>query len=851
MAILRGSWAALKLFATLSLTSTMAAAQSADGVSPVSDVMVVPVGAQFQAGGVHRLLLGSHYRDLWTTPISVPVLDLATFAGGLEPLKVGGGMQTKSLRFRGADGREYVFRSLIKDPTQRLPAELRPTIAGRISRDQVSAIHPAGPLVAAVLLEAVGVLHSKPVLVALPPDRSLAAFGPEFPGAVGFVEERPTSEVDSLPNGRRVIGTRKLLELLQSKAKDQVDARAFLNARLMDIYLGDWDRHLDQWRWTKPRGKKSALWQPIPRDRDYAFSKFDGLLLGLARNREPQWVEFDAKYPSIMGLTWYGRALDRRFLTGLEWGIWDSTTRALQGRLTDSVITLAVGQLPPEMHERDAAELVRILRARREGLDRAARDFYRRLAREADVWTTDQGERVLAVREGGALDLAIYPAGGAAEPFYRRRFVSDETREVRLYLQGGDDRVVLTGRGGGPLLRVIGGGGSDHVADSSLGGPVEIYDPDADTRSEGVHRHGIDRRPYADYLVSDSTRWPPRDWGTMWRPTLWLNVEPEVGLFLGGGAVRYGFGFRRAPYASKTQLRVGYGTSAAAVRAELRHETWFVGGHAAARLLLLASGIEVLRFYGFGNETELQGDDQFHRVPQQQYVVAPSLSLQVGRGGQLSLGPVLKYTNTRLEPDRFITLAQPLGTGKFGEVGLQADYTREGRDFSVWPRRGTVLNLGGSVYPELWDVPGTFGEVHAQAAAYLSPPVPLRPTLAIRAGAKSVWGEYPFHEAAVIGSSQVRGLYSGRYAGDAAVYGGAELRIPLFRPYIVVPAELGVLGFTDVGRVYLEGESSGRWHTGVGGGLWFSILRRTNTVSLTFARGDERTTLYLRTGFGF
>ena len=312
----------------------MAAAQSADGVFPISDVMVVPVGAQFQAGGVHRLLLGSHYRDLWTTPISVPVLDLATFAGGLEPLKVGGGMQTKSLRFRGADGREYVFRSLIKDPTQRLPAELRPTIAGRISRDQVSAIYPAGPLVAAVLLEAVGVLHSKPVMVALPRDRSLAAFGPEFPGAVGFVEERPTSEADSLPNGRRVIGTRKLLELLQSKAKDQVDARAFLNARLMDIYLGDWDRHLDQWRWTKPRGKKSALWQPIPRDRDYAFSNFDGLLLGLARNREPQWVEFDAKYPSIMGLTWYGRALDRRFLTGLEWGTWDSTTRALRGRLT-------------------------------------------------------------------------------------------------------------------------------------------------------------------------------------------------------------------------------------------------------------------------------------------------------------------------------------------------------------------------------------------------------------------------------------------------------------------------------------------------------------------------------------
>jgi hypothetical protein len=401
------------------------------------------------------------------------------------------------------------------------------------------------------------------------------------------------------------------------------------------------------------------------------------------------------------------------------------------------------------------------------------------------------------------------------------------------------------------MLRVIGGAGSDQVTDSSLGGRMRIYDPDADTRSEGLRRNGIDRRVHDDFVVSDSTRWPPRDWGAAWRPLLWVNVEPEVGLFVGGGVVRYGFGFRRTPFASKTQLRVGYATSAAAMRAELKHQTWFSNPRTSAKLLLRASGIEVLRFYGFGNETERQGSDQFHRVPQQQYTVAPSLSFEVGRAGQFSLGPVLKYTDTKLESGRFISLAPPPGTGRFGEVGMQADYMIEGRDLPIWPRRGAILSIGGSVYPELWDVASTFGELHGEAAAYLSPPVPLHPTLAIRAGARRVWGEYPFHEAAYLGSSQVRGLRSGRYAGDAAVYGGAELRLPLLRPYIVVPGELGLLGFTDVGRVYLEGESSDRWHTGVGGGLWFSFLQRSNTVTVAVARGDDRTTLYVRAGFGY
>ena len=57
------------------------------------------------SGRFHRWLLGANYRDLWTTPIRVPLFDWHSFAGGLHPTKEGGGNQTKSLRFETAGRR--------------------------------------------------------------------------------------------------------------------------------------------------------------------------------------------------------------------------------------------------------------------------------------------------------------------------------------------------------------------------------------------------------------------------------------------------------------------------------------------------------------------------------------------------------------------------------------------------------------------------------------------------------------------------------------------------------------------------------------------------------------------------
>lgn len=68
---------------------------------------------------------------------------------------------------------------------------------------------------------------------------------------------------------------------------------------------------------------------------------------------------------------------------------------------------------------------------------------------------------------------------------------------------------------------------------------------------------------------------------------------------------------------------------------------------------------------------------------------------------------------------------------------------------------------------------------------------------------------------------------------------------------LIAPSEVGVLGFQDAGRVFVNDESSSTWHLGTGGGIWIAPLVRTYTVSLSIGHSRERNALYLTSGFAF
>src|ERR671921_2948694 len=165
----------------LSAAAAMSAGAVAAQSSSSRDTLEA-AGPQYRAGRIHQLLLGKEYRSLWTTPVSVPILDLEQFAGGLRAVSKGGGQQTKSLLLVGRDGREFFFRSVDKDPSATLPLELRGTVAGRVVRDQTSSAFPTAPLVVNQLLQSAGIRHGQARLYVLPRDQRLGQFEPEFAG---------------------------------------------------------------------------------------------------------------------------------------------------------------------------------------------------------------------------------------------------------------------------------------------------------------------------------------------------------------------------------------------------------------------------------------------------------------------------------------------------------------------------------------------------------------------------------------------------------------------------------------------------------------------------------------------
>lgn len=851
------------LIAGLITAAAPAAAQSADSLRPGSFVTITP-GAHYRAGGLHRALFGAHYRDLWTTPIRVEVLDLATFAGGLTPTRRGGGKQTKTLRFESPDGRKWAFRSVDKDPSPLLPPDLRESLVDRIFQDQISASHPVGALVVSPLLDAVGVLSAPPRLFVMPDDPVLGEFRAVFAGALGTLEERPSELSDDSPgfeSARKVADTPELFAKLDKSPNERVDTVAFLKARLMDLFLGDWDRHEGQWRWIKVEEGKRAPWEPVPYDRDQAFVRYDGLLLALARNTYPQLVNFGPSYPGTIGITWNARSVDRRLLVGLERPVWDSLARFLVTRLTDSVIDAAVRRVPPELYAKDGARLTSALERRRDLLPKATDNFYRLLAREVDVRATDKGEVVAATRTpDGILDLRIRRKGeedDAPDDFFHRRFSSPETKEVRLFLGGGKDSVLVSGAGGGPTLRVIGSeardsGTAKFVEDDATGGTTRVYDTAPGTTVGGSHRPSLDRRPYQLPDSTSRNRAAPRDWGRAWSIWPWIHYGSDIGLFGGINPSLYTFGFRQNPYASKVTLRAGYATGAKAFRGEVLGDFRFQNSTSRIFVGAIASGIEVVRFFGFGNETAFASPDSFYKVSQQQYSLSVGFVHGLARDLTFRIGPTAKYVTTDLATPTLVALVHPYGADHFGMFGGQAAVEFDSRDSPIAPRWGARILVAGSVYPAAWDVQSTFGEAHAVASTYLTANIPLRPTLALQAGGKKVWGNYPFFEAAFVGGSRtVQGLPDHRYIGDAAAWGNALLRLDLGRYNVVLPGRWGLLGTADAGRVWVAGETSSTWHHGFGGGLWFAPLAAGNTVSMVVARSEGQTGFYLHAGFMF
>ncbi|MCB0549209.1 MAG: metallophosphoesterase [Phaeodactylibacter sp.] len=840
---------------------------------PIPETLEIPISQEnYKKGKLWDFFWGKHYRDVYNAVVPVSTLKLDEAKGGLKPVKRGGGYQTNSLRFETEDGKQYVVRSIDKDPSRTLGYPFNQSFVTEVVKDNFSASHPLSAIPAARLAEAVGIYYTSPELAYLPAQPALDIYNDEFANSLYLFEERPDddkwADTPQFGNSRKILSTSDMLAEVLGEHDRLIDYRWVVRSRLFDVLIGDWDRHDDQWRWAEIDEGKYEYYRPIPRDRDQAFCKYDGLLLGIARGTAPDIKKlqiFNGRTKRIQWLVYNARHFDRNFLSGADWSTWEEEVRRIQAAVTDERIDAAFRKgWPAAVYALDGDDITRKLKARRDNLMDMARDYYKYITREVEVIGTSEKDLFTIERlPGGQTRIRVYDTNDKGEKeflFYGRTFDYDETKQILIYGLDDDDIFEVTGQAEKAIMiRIIGGLGKDSFTDKSSiehgGKRLIYYDTDQEKNNVQVGEESVVKykkdpkfniynRKAIDHSFNYSSMLPS------------AGFNPDDGALLGIFGQYTTYGFKKSPYASQHNLKVSYALATSGFAVDYSSEFIDLFGKWEFSLKgAVQTALYSINYYGLGNESvnleaELDTDAlDFNRVRQRLYRFSPSLMRRLNSQSLFSIGPSYEAIRVERTEGRFIDdVGDEFDEGFFdGQkfLGVQMVLNYRNLDNIALPSRGIGLFLDAGYKHQVKGLDKSFPYLNASFTAYQNLDRARNLVFATRVGVQHRFNnQYEFYQGAMLSGpgpdANFRGFRRNRFIGTTAFYQNIDLRLRLFSSSNeTLPFSLGITAGFDHGRVWLEGEESDTWHYAYGGGLWFSPFDMF-VVNTSLFRGDNK-----------
>jgi hypothetical protein len=808
-----------------------------------STITTYPNGEKYEAGKFKRVFFGDNYREEWVIPVEVPVFDFNNEKGGLEIVKKGGGGQTKSLRLENDKGQQYVLRSIEKDPSKVIPEVVKIQLAVDLAQDQMSAYLPWAALSVPRMAEAAEIYHTNPKIVYLTKDPRLGKYLDDVWEGLYLFEERPNGnrkDVESFGRSKDIIGTPDMMDEMIDDHDNLMDQNHFLKCRLFDVFIGDWDRHEDQWRWASFKEKDQTIYRAIPRDRDQTFFLNQGLFPWISSRKFALRMNqgFDNEIKDMGGLVSQGKWLDRRFLNELEKEDWIKAAERMQSNFTDELIYNAVYDMPIQIAEVKAETTIGKLKARREQWPEFAARHYAIISKKVDIVGSDKREQFLVERlndnETEVKVWSVSSKGKKKDKIYDRTFRHDETSEIRLYGLKGKDEFDVEGKvDKGMKVRIIGGPGNDDIKDKSkvrgLSKKTIIYDSkgkneiEFGTEARNRTSNRPERNAYNYYAFNYNK----------FIPLAFFGYNADEALILGAGFFYTTHGFQKYPYASHHTFGARYAFATSAL--EFAYDGIFTsvfGGLDLQLHLIYRDPRYSENYFGLGNETKKTSEDKdFNRVRIGQLHLNPEFSKTI-KNSTLTAGLFYQQFEVENTEGRYISDVPNNGLSpdifesqRFAGVNLR--YELDSRNDKVLPTRGIYWNTRSTFNYSLSTNAHTYNQLSSDLSFFLSFRKPNRTVLAFRFGGALNVGDYEFFQACSVGGeNNLRGYRSTRYSGDANLYQNTELRFKLFNfSTYIAKGETGILAFNDFGRIWLDGEDSSVWHNGFGGGVWMSPFR--------------------------
>ena len=820
-------------------------------------------GPEYRRDVFYKLFFGQHYRSSWISPVKVPYLDMDTTFDGLKPYAVGGGRQTTSLKINGGDGKEYVFRSVNKDPVKALPYELRGTVVSSVLKDQTTTEQPYGAMAASVMLDAIDIMHPRPTLYVLPDSPELGIYRPDYAHLLGMLEEKPINpdKVEIVfGNGDDVKHSLQMFRELYEDNDNHIAEQEFVKARVFDILVGDWGKHEDNWKWIGYEQDKGTLYRPVPRDRDHVFSKWDGLFPWLA---DREWAKvsgenFGYKIKGLRSLMWQARHMDRPLTNEATKEDWINAAKEIQAKITDEVISEAVHNMPEEIYNPDGMEIENKLKARKKDLQKYAEEYYLMLAKLVDIVGTEKDEYFEAIRnEDGSVEVNVYKQKDdqKEKQLYHRIFYPSETKEIRLFGLDDHDIFKISGKStkNSILIRIMPGPGGDSIEDSSQapGKQVIVYDRDEDHSYE---------------LGSDGKRAKTKDLDAYnyertafvyptYFPLAYISYNADNGMSLNAGVKftnqKYGKpDFSSTHFISASATTIG--------NFELKYEArWrYTFGKWDTYFNAHMGVPHRLNFYfGQGNDAEKTDelmDADFYDVQYNTYSGNVGIIRNFLKFSTLKLGAGYEHNSDQLKNNNLFQqdASENLRPGDESQSFFTSNAMLD-LDFRDRPNlslRGMrfFLNYQNGVY---LDNPSydNFGIANASLEQFISNYWQNPITLGLKVGGSTSFGDVPFYNLKYLGqNNDLRGFRKNRFTGESTAFVNSELRVQLFeRNTKVLPIKVGLRGFVDSGRVFDSQDLTDQWHTGYGAGFYLVPLEEKFTLNVSVGFSEEESGLIL------
>jgi hypothetical protein len=464
---------------------------------------------------------------------------------------------------------------------------------------------------------------------------------------------------------------------------------------------------------------------------------------------------------------------------------------------------------------------------------------------------------------GEGLQVRVYArAKGNDTSFimFDRIFNPSTTKEIRLYGLNDDDIFEIEENAHSRIkLRIIGGRGNDTF---DIRGHVEnlIYDLKAEgnfikNQSRTKNRFSVDPPSNTRSLLGfnyDYTRFPQ----------FALGYNTDDGLLAGAGMHRRTYGFLNPPYASDQRLRLLWAVDRKAFQVKYQAEINHISRSIDLVMNAEYSAPALKNFFGLGNNTELD-ESRSNTYYQTRYRVAYFEAMFRQRffdKFHMQFGPYFYNYNAKYSNNHDNIL------GDFKEVGMDSANIFSNKSY-VGGKVALILdNRNNDLFPTrgmLWinellmtkGVNGTskqFMSYTSDMKLYASLTEPAKVVLAMKFGGARIFSKsFEYFQAVNIGANT--GLYSfrkNRFSGQGSLYGGLELRVKLIdvNSYIL-PGALGIMGFYDIGRVFLDGTGK-KWHNGFGGGFYYVPFNLfTITATAGVMEGEQIFNFSLSTRF--